>query len=204
MGEPRNGAGDALDPGRGATLIIVMVGALAVAMVFGAWWMLSSGPTIGKGATAMTTARMTLNQAGGATATDPGFTETFSVPTPSFVTPSLGIALGTREPEIPSETPIPTTPARTTTSTTSSSSSSAVTVRNASLVCQQQGRRVRATLTFFSTGRVPVTLTAGDRTETTNASGNVRLDVIGAGPAQGTATCSARVNGAAIGPIVAR
>jgi hypothetical protein len=48
-----------------------------------------------------------------------------------------------------------------------------------------------------------VTLTASDRTENTVASGNVRLDVIGAAPASGTATCSAKVNGMSVGPIAA-
>ena len=78
-----------------------------------------------------------------------------------------------------------------------------MTVSNLSLQCGLQGRRVRATLTFHSTGQVPVTLTASDRTENTVASGNVRLDVIGAAPASGTATCSAKVNGMSVGPIAA-
>lgn len=207
MGKHRSEPIDGLGMGRNTTIAIGVVGALAIALVFGAWWMLSAGPSIAKGATAMTTARVTLDQAGNPTGASAGATEAFVVPTPSFVTPSLGIPLGSREPEIPGETATMTIPARTTTPSSSSSSSSspsgAVTVRNVSLVCSLQGHRVRATLTFTSTGRVPVTLTAGDRTETTNATGNVRLDVIGAPPAKGNATCSARVNGLAIGPVIA-
>jgi hypothetical protein len=76
-------------------------------------------------------------------------------------------------------------------------------VSNLSLQCGRQGRRVRATLTFHSTGPVPVTITASDRTESTVASGNVRLDVMGASPASGNATCSAKVNGVPVGPIAA-
>jgi hypothetical protein len=37
----------------------------------------------------------------------------------------------------------------------------------------------------------------------TMATGTVRLDAIGMAPAQGTATCSARVNGVPLGPIQA-
>ncbi len=208
----RDEAADGLDSGRRTTVIIGAIGVLAVALVFGAWWMLSSSPSIGKGATALSTARVSLSEVPGAT-NSAGSTATFVVPTPSFVTPSLGVALGSREPEIPGETGTTTTPAWTLSSSSSSSSSSAsssssssngrVTVSNLSLQCGLQGRRVRATLTFHSTGQVPVTLTASDRTENTVASGNVRLDVIGAAPASGTATCSAKVNGMSVGPIAA-
>ena len=203
----RDEAADGLDSSRRTTVIIGAIGVLAVALVFRAWWMLSSSPSIGKGATALSTARVTLNEVPGATDAA-GSTATFVVPTPSFVTPSLAVALGSREPEIPGETATTTTPAGTSSTTSSSSSSSSssngrVTVSNLSLQCGLQGRRVRATLTFHSTGQVPVTLTASDRTENTVASGNVRLDVIGAAPASGTATCSAKVNGMSVGPIAA-
>jgi hypothetical protein len=213
MGRHRDVAADGFDSGRRTTVIIGAIGVLAIALVFGAWWMLSSSPSIGKGATAMSTARVTLANVPGATA-DVGSTETFVVPTPSFATPTLGVALGSREPEIPGETPTTTLPAWTpttssssssfTSSTSSSSSSSGrVTVSNLSLACGLQGRRVRATLTFHATGPVSVSLTASTRTENTVASGNVRLDVVGDAPATGTGTCSAKVNGMAVGPIAA-
>lgn len=191
-----------------ALLVVGIVGLLAVALALGAWWILSAGPSIGKGASALTTARVTVDAAPNPTAAVPGSTETFVVPTPSFVTPTLGIALGGLEPEIPGETPTTTLPTRSSSSSSGSSSSSsssgAVSVRNVSLSCGLQGRRVRAVLTFFSTGPVRVSLTAADRTESTVGSGNVRLDVIGTVPGQGTATCSARINGTLVGPITAQ
>jgi hypothetical protein len=209
MGRHRDVAAGSVDTARRTTVIIGAVGVLAVALVFGAWWTLSSSPSIGKGATAMSTARVTLNEVPDATAV--GSTETFLVPTPSFVTPSLGVALGSREPEIPGETPTTTLPAwsPTTSSTSSSSTSSSTTttgratVSNLSLACNEQGRRIRAMLTFTATGPVSVSLTASNRTENTVASGNVRLDVVGNAPDTGVGTCSAKVNGMAIGPIAA-
>ncbi len=205
MGRHRDAAASVLDSGRQTTVIIGAVGVLAVALVFGAWWMLSASPSIGASASAMSTARVTLNNlpapTDGATA-DP--TETFVVPTPSFSTPTLAVALGSREPEIPGETATLTLPAYSppaSSSTTTPPSGGRVTVGNLSLVCNLQGRRVRATLTFVSNGAVPVSLTAGDRTENSVASGNVRLDVVGNAPDSGTATCSAKVNGMSVGPI---
>lgn len=105
MGKHRSEPIDGLGMGRNTTIAIGVVGALAIALVFGAWWMLSAGPSIAKGATAMTTARVTLDQAGNPTGASAGATEAFVVPTPSFVTPSLGIPLGSREPEIPGRPP---------------------------------------------------------------------------------------------------
>ena len=53
MSRHRDEAADGLDSSRRTTVIIGAIGVLAVALVFGAWWMLSSSPSIGKGATCL-------------------------------------------------------------------------------------------------------------------------------------------------------
>ena len=53
MGRHRDEAADGLDSSRRTTVIIGAIGVLAVALVFGAWWMLSSSPFIGKGVMAL-------------------------------------------------------------------------------------------------------------------------------------------------------
>ncbi len=72
-------------------------------------------------------------------------------------------------------------------------------VRNINLSCSQNGNRVAATLTFRSDGPAAVSLTAGGRTETSRGSGAVRMHVFG--PSDPGATCSAVVDGRAVGPI---
>ena len=194
-------------PTNHAALVIGIAGALVVFLAFAAWWMFSSTPTIGKGATAMSTARVSIGPVPGQTGVGVAPSETFVVPTPSFVTPSLDVALGALEPELPPETT--TAPPTPSTSSSSSSSSSStppgqIGVRNLALGCSLQGKRVRATLSFLSSGKVPVILTAGDHTVTTTAAGNVRIETSGNAPSRGPALCSASVNGIQIGPIIAR
>jgi hypothetical protein len=76
-------------------------------------------------------------------------------------------------------------------------------VTGVQLTCALQSKRVRATLSFVSSGPVSVTLVAGTRSDTSVASGQVSMSVIGLAPG-GSGTCSAKVNGVSYGPIPAR
>ncbi len=70
---------------------------------------------------------------------------------------------------------------------------------NVKLACSGSRARITATLSFTSSAPVPVSLTAGERTEGTTAGGDVALSVDGRRTQ--TATCSAVVNGVAVGPV---
>lgn len=204
--------GEVAERDRKAIAVIAGAGVFAIGLAFIAWWILSSQPSVGKAATAMSTARVSVNAVPGpgATAADTEASETFAVPTPSFVTQPLSISLGAREVEIPGETPWTSPSASTSASpaprpSSSSSSSASTIVRGLSLSCSNQGgRRIRAVLTFFATGPVPVSLTAGDRTTSLTTSGNARIDLLGNAPSGVRGTCRAEVNGTTIGPIPAR
>lgn len=203
MGKHRHPEADARDSGRNAALLIGAVGLLAIAAVFGMFSLFASGPAIPKSnASTLDTARLEATAA--PTTAAPDVSESFAVPAPSFVTPSLDISLGTLEPLIPGEVPTPLAPPPGQAPPTAANPPAGPpgTVSNVQLTCSLQGRRVRAILSFTSTGLVPVTLTAGTRTESTTSSGSVRLGLNGDAPAQGP-SCSATINGQAVGPVPA-
>lgn len=217
MGAYRAGqAGGLGDQGRRTAAIIAGIGVLAILAVFGAWWLLSRETTLRPGAEALSAVQrthvgQTIDQ-GGLVAAAPS--ETFAVPTPSFVTPTLSEALGALEAEIPGESPdgtptvavpapAPPPPASTPAQAPPKPpTATPVTVRDLALQCQLQGRKVRATLSFVSTGPVSVSITAGDEKKSGTASGSVRVDVVG-NAERGRATCLAVVNGQRIGPLAA-
>lgn len=174
-----------------------VVAVVTFALVLGAWRIVTADlPTFG-GSNARAAA-----PAAAESATSEGASETFVVPVPSFVTPSLTAPLGPLVPEVvdpqataeplapnpepPAAAPAPATPP-------------AAQVRNVSLGCNQNKNRIVATLSFVATGPVSVSLTAGQHTETSRQSGQVKMRL--AGPAGATPTCSAVVDGRQIGPL---
>ncbi len=177
------------------------VGVFAVAAVFGLWALFGSVRTPTKPPATVSLSERTTDEEALAT-TEPS--ETFVVPTPSYATPSLSVALGPLEPSIADSPVDPATLKTTSAPPSRATQPSRPVVSNLSLECSRQGRRVRATLTFVTTARVPVTLTAGARTESTTADGDVKLTLSGDLPNGLPGGCSALVNGQAVGPVPAR
>lgn len=112
-----------------------------------------------------------------------------SPPTPSGPAPVAGTPSATSSPS-----PTTTAPSPSPTST-----ESPATITGLVLRCSLDGQQLHATLTFVSSGRVPVTLIAGDHASPqTVEAGSVELTATGAAY---PATCSALVGGHAYGPI---
>lgn len=200
------------DPGTRAAVVIGSIGLSAVLLVCATWWYVAGLPAKkiqtalldpAPSAAALPTAGATLGEVAPA----------FVVPTPSFATPSLTAPLGTLEPELPPEVttavvvppppPAPPAPAPPPPTPTVRPPSGPLTVSGVQLACALQGKRVRATLSFVSSGPVSVTLVAGTRSDTSVAAGQVSMSVVGIAPG-GAATCSAVVNSVSYGPVPAR
>jgi len=205
MGRHRTRLTEGEQDGRRIAVVIGVVGLLAIGAVFGLWGLFASGPIPAR-ATSTSLAARTADP-GLETLPEPVPSETFVVPTPSYATPSLTVALGTLEPAIPdtiidpaSLPPAPTAP--TVPTPPAKPVPPKTVVSNISLDCSQQGRRVRATLSFNSTAPVPVSVTAGARSESTTAGGSVHLSLTGDLAPGLQPTCAAVVNGQPVGPVL--
>lgn len=194
---------DAPDPGTRAAVVIGLIGLVAVALLGGAWWYLASVPGPAPASSRLAAAASSTADVGSANTAGPTPSSSFVVPTPAFVTPSLTVSLGTLEPEIPADAaaaasgvvappapgvaPAPGQPVQT----------------DVNLACTVKGNNVTATLSFFASRPVPVTLTAASRVESTTSTGRVTMSLNG-GAGNAAPTCSASINGVKYGPIAAR
>ncbi|MEI2765264.1 MAG: hypothetical protein V9F82_06190 [Dermatophilaceae bacterium] len=191
------------DSRRTFALVGVLV-VLAIALVVAGWQVATAGtPQLRGGSTvAATRVEPTAEPTRSARPA-----ETFVVPAPSFATPSLAEPLGPMVPMVeqaPAAQPAPVAapaPAPAPAPAAKASPPPAIKVSAVKLRCEGSRGRVTAALSFTSTAPVAVSLTAGDRTETTTAGGDVSLSV--ESRRTQSATCSAVVNGAAVGPVPA-
>lgn len=191
------GSWKSADEGRRAGLLVGGVGILAIVLVVGAWSLITLGPSIPKGSPAALIAPTGL-----APTVSRTLGPTFVVPTPVFVTPSIG-PLGPKVSELP---PDQATQGLTTSSSSSSSSRSSSTtakVTSAQLSCKLAKKVVRATLKVTSTGPVKATVTAGSRSRTETVSGSETVSAWDVVKDPHKATCSAVVAGQRIGPVPA-
>jgi hypothetical protein len=181
-----------------------VVAVVAFALVLGAWRIVMSDLPSFSGAGAARAAATAFPDPTMSRAAE----ETFVVPSPSFVTPSLTAPLGPEVPEVlePEATtapgpppPAPPAPPAAPPPATPTPTPQSNQLRNVSLACNQNNRRIVATLSFFSAEPVTVTLTAGQRSEASRQRGAVRIRL--AGPAGQASTCSAVVAGRQVGPI---
>lgn len=172
-----------------------VVAVVTFALVLGAWRIVMADlPSFGDSA-----ARAAVPPAAAPT-TPGGPSETFVVPVPSFVTPSLTTPLGPLVPEVVETTapePAPAAPAPSAAAPPATPQPNQV--RSIDLACNQNKNRIVATLSFFSAEPVTVTLNAGQHSESSRQRGAVRMRV--AGQAGTTPTCSAVVDGRQVGPI---
>lgn len=194
-----------LDDGRKAALVIGGIGVLAIAMLVGSWWAITStGPSFAKAGTpaaAMTVAPQRVAAP----------TTSFVVPTPSWSAPTSVPPPGPRAPLLPPELAVqqvPSSPAAPPAPPAPPPPSSAppqqAQVSGVTLACESRGRGVRATLRLISTGPVPVSVTAGPQTQSAVVTGRAQLSASAADVNPRTTTCSAVVAGREIGPIPAR
>jgi len=125
------------------------------------------------------------------------------VPTQPPVVPTKPPATTTAPPVVPTPPPVvPTRPSATATPppTPPPPSSPAASVSNISLTCNRNGKNIIAKLSFTSTTKVDVTMSAGDGVGRTSAGpGTVALSATG----QGAPVCSGRAGDQAVGPVAA-
>ena len=184
------------------TLRVGVVGFMvAVVLILGAWRIVSSDLPDFQAAAALPAATQSAEPIASRTPS-----ETFVVPSPPPVTPTPTPSLAPSPPAepTPAAAPLVAAPpspqaARDAVQPRPQGPPSGAQVRNINLSCSQNGNRLAATLTFRSDGPVAVSLTAGGRTETSRGSGAVRMHV--SGPSDPGATCSAVVDGRAVGPF---
>lgn len=113
------------------------------------------------------------------------------VPTPPPVVPTQPPATATAPPVVPTRPPAAPPPPP---------SSPAASVSNISLTCNRNGKNIIAKLSFTSTTKVDVTMSAGDGVGRTSAGpGTFALSATG----QGTPVCSGKVGDQAVGPVAA-
>ena len=139
------------------------------------------------------------------------------VPTPPPVVPTQPPVVPTQPPVVPTKPPVvptkppatatappvvPTRPSATATPppTPPPPSSPAASVSNISLTCNRNGKNIIAKLSFTSTTKVDVTMSAGDGVGRTSAGpGTVALSATG----QGAPVCSGKAGDQAVGPVAA-
>ncbi len=125
------------------------------------------------------------------------------VPTQPPVVPTKPPATTTAPPVVPTPPPVvPTRPSATATPppTPPPPSSPAASVSNISLTCNRNGKNIIAKLSFTSTTKVDVTMSAGDGVGRTSAGpGTVALSATG----QGAPVCSGKAGHQAVGPVAA-
>jgi outer membrane biosynthesis protein TonB len=125
------------------------------------------------------------------------------VPTQPPVVPTKPPATTTAPPVVPTPPPVvPTRPSATATPppTPPPPSSPAASVSNISLTCNRNGKNIIAKLSFTSTTKVDVTMSAGDGVGRTSAGpGTVALSATG----QGAPVCSGKAGDQAVGPVAA-
>jgi len=125
------------------------------------------------------------------------------VPTPPPVVPTQPPVVPTQPPVVPTQPPVvPTKPPATATPppTPPPPSSPAASVSNIGLTCNRNGKNIIAKLSFTSTSKVDVTMSAGDGVGRTSAGpGTFALSATG----QGAPVCSGKVGDQAVGPVAA-
>ncbi len=132
------------------------------------------------------------------------------VPTQPPVVPTQPPVVPTKPPVVPTKPPatatappvVPTRPSATATPppTPPPPSSPAASVSNISLTCNRNGKNIIAKLSFTSTTKVDVTMSAGDGVGRTSAGpGTFALSATG----QGAPVCSGKAGDQAVGPVAA-
>jgi len=124
------------------------------------------------------------------------------VPTQPPVVPTQPPVVPTQPPVVPTQPPVvPTRPSATATPPpTPPPPSPAASVSNISLTCNRNGKNIIAKLSFTSTTKVDVTMSAGDGVGRTSAGpGTVALSATG----QGAPVCSGKAGDQAVGPVAA-
>ncbi len=124
------------------------------------------------------------------------------VPTQPPVVPTKPPATATAPPVVPTPPPVVSTrPSATATPPpTPPPPSPAASVSNISLTCNRNGKNIIAKLSFTSTTKVDVTMSAGDGVGRTSAGpGTVALSATG----QGAPVCSGKAGDQAVGPVAA-
>jgi len=132
------------------------------------------------------------------------------VPTQPPVVPTKPPVVPTKPPVVPTKPPatatappvVPTRPSATATPppTPPPPSPPAASVSNISLTCNRNGKNIIAKLSFTSTSKVDVTMSAGDGVGRTSAGpGTFALSATG----QGAPVCSGKVGDQAVGPVAA-
>jgi hypothetical protein len=189
--------GDSQESRRNTT-IAISVAVAAVTMVALLYWLFSSlsGPALAVAPAAITTTATTSGTPAPAasdttTSAPPTIaswtpTTTFSLPPPEQ--PTMTAPVQTQTPDQPSPPPAPPQPA-------------APSISNVNLQCSKgDGRRVTAKLTFTTTTKIDVVLSAGGQIDHKSAGpGNVSMSTSGRGPE----ICFAKIGDQTIGPIPA-
>jgi len=124
------------------------------------------------------------------------------VPTQPPVVPTQPPVVPTQPPVVPTQPPVVSTrPSATATPPpTPPPPSPAASVSNISLTCNRNGKNIIAKLSFTSTTKVDVTMSAGDGVGRTSAGpGTVALSATG----QGAPVCSGKAGDQAVGPVAA-
>ena len=180
------------------TAIAISVAVAAVTMVALLYWLFSSlsGPALAVAPAAITTTATTSGTPAPAasdttTSAPPTIaswtpTTTFSLPPPEQ--PTMTAPVQTQTPDQPSPPPAPPQPP-------------APSISNVNLQCSKgDGRRVTAKLTFTTTTKIDVVLSAGGQIDHKSAGpGNVSMSTSGRGPE----ICFAKIGDQTIGPIPA-
>lgn len=180
------------------TAIAISVAVAAVTMVALLYWLFSSlsGPALAVAPAAITTTATTSGTPAPAasdttTSAPPTIaswtpTTTFSLPPPEQ--PTMTAPVQTQTPDQPSPPPAPPQPP-------------APSISNVNLQCSKgDGRRVTAKLTFTTTTKIDVVLSAGGQIDHKSAGpGNVSMSTSGRGPE----ICFAKVGDQTVGPIPA-
>lgn len=186
-------------PGNRRTLAIVgVLTALALALVVAGWQIATAGLPHLRGGSAAA-ARIDPTTEAIRTARP---SETFVVPVPSYATPSLEQPLGPMVPMVEEPVATQVAPATHAPAPPPPAPPPAIKVSGIRLECSGSRNKVTAKLSFQSSAPVAVSVTAANRTETTTAGGDVDLSI--ESKSAQPATCSAIVNGVAVGPIPAR
>jgi len=136
------------------------------------------------------------------TAAVPGQTADPDPNAPPPVVPTQPPVVPTKPPVVPTPPPVVSTrPSATATPPpTPPPPSPAASVSNISLTCNRNGKNIIAKLSFTSTTKVDVTMSAGDGVGRTSAGpGTVALSATG----QGAPVCSGKAGDQAVGPVAA-
>jgi len=191
--------GEAQETRRNRTIAIGVTVA-GVAMVGLLFWLFNSlsGPALAVAPAAITTTGTTATEA----ATTPGDTTstgpptiatwtpstTFSLPPPEQPTETVAVDTQAAQPSAPATQAAPPPPAK-------------PGISNVNLTCSKgEGRRVTARLTFTTTAKVDVILSAGGQVDRkSEGPGNVSMTTSG----RGAEICYARIGDQTVGPIPA-